>query len=119
MKQPCVRWVAVFALGMACVNPRFDSPADPTTPPEGRGPDAAGGASGTVVNGSGGERDASAAGGASRDSAPVGDSATAVADASAAGGDGPPAPPSGSPITQGFTMTPFTFDVQWPYLVTK
>jgi hypothetical protein len=62
------------------------------------------GTGGTPVSGTGGSSDASPA-----------EEAGAPPDATSAGDGGAALPPSKSPITEGFTMTPFTYDIQSPY----
>jgi hypothetical protein len=72
---------------------------------------------GTGGSSAGGQGGTSADAGGSNDAPSPAD--TSGASDVAAPGDAAPLPPSNSPITAGFTMTPFTFAIQWPYTVPK
>jgi hypothetical protein len=90
-----------------------------------------GGSAGSNTGGSAPDTGGAAGGGAggSAGAAGSGDDAgspdVAPGDGGAGGGGmsgtdgGPPLPPGNSPITAGFTMTNFTYEVQWPYKVAK
>ena len=116
----------------ACSSSDSDSSGTGGTPGSGGSP-AKGGSGGSSSGGSGGSSTTGGSGGASTSggaggSASGGASGSGGAKADAGGGSGgsksdaagdgggaAPLPPSNSPLTAGFTMTPFTYNIQSPY----